>query len=423
MHDFFSIVLSGSFLTILLLISLVIIMHTSKRMDVEGIQLMRVFMIMVLIISLIESFEGYVIQKNYDVHYRIIKTALIYCMYPMLPVLQVLIVDKEKKKHLYILIPQIINIVLCVLDIFGVGIIFSFKGGLYDGGPLRSLPLILVCCYMVVLFLISYRLVKSGEKSRAYIIMFMVIMVLVNTLLEFLNIVSGLTDEVAALSMLIYYYYLSSIYYSEIQEKVYQQELELSKNNVKLLIAQIQPHFIYNSLYSIKSLCRQNPEKAAVLVQDFSEYLRANFDSLSSEKMIPFTQELSHIRKYISLEKANPRLEAEIKWELQIKDFELPALSIEPLVENAIRHGVGSRVGGGVVTIGSFEDDSNIYITVEDNGRGIDNSLPEQRKRKGVGLENVRKRLKVECDGTIDVQSSPTGTKVTVAIPKKTKED
>ncbi len=197
-------------------------------------------------------------------------------------------------------------------------------------------------------------------------------------------------------------------------------ELELEKANMAVMISQIQPHFLYNALNTIKSLIRRNPKAAEEAVIDFSYYLRGNMDSLSHTEPIPFRTELDHIRHYCKIELLRFSDKLHIEYVIETDNFSVPPLSIQPLVENAIKHGVTKRPEGGTVRIHTYENRDECIVCVEDNGVGFNPSDILQRDgRAHVGLPNTCYRLENMLHAQIDIQSKiGVGTTVTVHIPK-----
>ncbi len=197
-------------------------------------------------------------------------------------------------------------------------------------------------------------------------------------------------------------------------------ERELEKANMAVMISQIQPHFLYNALNTIKSLIRRNPKAAEEAVIDFSYYLRGNMDSLSHTEPIPFRTELDHIRHYCKIELLRFSDKLHIEYDIKTDDFSVPTLSIQPLVENAIKHGVTKRPEGGTVQIHTCEDDKNYIVCVKDNGIGFDpTDILKKDGRSHVGLPNIQYRFATMLHAEVDVQSTPdVGTAVTVRIPK-----
>ena len=184
------------------------------------------------------------------------------------------------------------------------------------------------------------------------------------------------------------------------------------------MMSQIRPHFIYNTLGSIEQLCKLDPPKAGDLVHNFAKYLRGNFGELDNPKPILISQEMEHVHYYVSIE--NVRFpDMTFSFEMNSDDFHIPALTVQPIVENAIKHGLMKLQKGGVIRVATYETDTEYCISVEDDGVGFDTSaLLDDRKH--VGLRNIRERLKVMVNGTLEIESTVgVGTKVVVKIPKE----
>jgi LytS/YehU family sensor histidine kinase len=195
-------------------------------------------------------------------------------------------------------------------------------------------------------------------------------------------------------------------------------EAELKDSRISIMLSQIQPHFIYNTLGTIERMCLKDPEKAFHLVRNFTLYLRGNFSELDSVTPIRFTEELKHVEHYANIEKVRfPDMT--IAYEVEATAFVLPALSVQPLVENAIKHGLMRLESGGTVVIRSYETPTHFCVEVKDDGVGFDTSLPIDEK-KHVGLRNIRGRLKAMTDGDLILESKPgAGTKAVIMIPKE----
>lgn len=195
-------------------------------------------------------------------------------------------------------------------------------------------------------------------------------------------------------------------------------EAELKESRVAIMLSQIQPHFIYNTLGTIERMCLKDPEKAFDLVRNFSLYLRGNFSELDSVTPIRFAEELKHVEHYVNIEKVRfPDMS--IDYHVETTDFVLPALSVQPLVENAIKHGLMRLESGGTVLIHSYETPTHFCVEVTDDGMGFDTNLPVEEK-KHVGLRNIRGRLKAMVNGELIIESQiGTGTRAVILIPKE----
>ena len=193
---------------------------------------------------------------------------------------------------------------------------------------------------------------------------------------------------------------------------------ELAESRISTMMSQIRPHFIYKTLGSIEQLCKLDPPKASDLVHNFAKYLRGNFGELDNPKPILMSQEMEHVHHYISIE--NVRFpDMTFTFEMNSEDFHIPALTVQPIVENAIKHGLMKLPRGGTIRVVSYETDTDYCISVVDDGVGFDtNVLIDERKH--LGLRNIRERLKVMVNGKLEIESTVgVGTKVLVTIPKE----
>ena len=192
---------------------------------------------------------------------------------------------------------------------------------------------------------------------------------------------------------------------------------------VAFLQAQIKPHFLFNVLNTISSFCDTDPERAGKLISDLANYLRHSFDFKNLDLFVPLDAEISLVKSYLEIEKA--RFGNEMRVEFVLDDsvqIDIPPLSIQPLVENAIRHGLRKRAGGGTVTISVGKVPDGVQVTVSDNGPGIPSerlgSLLTAENVSGVGLKNIHFRLKKIYGTGLAIESDPgKGTKVSFTVP------
>ena len=191
----------------------------------------------------------------------------------------------------------------------------------------------------------------------------------------------------------------------------------MAEQRIIIMMSQIQPHFLYNTLTTIQSLCLIDPQKAFETTGKFGEYLRNNIDSLEQKSVIPLEKELDHTKVYADIEMLRfPNISVE--YQIEAQDFSLPALTIQPLVENAIRHGVRACEDG-LVEVKTKETDDNYEIIISDNGKGFDTESLWPSDGTHIGVKNVRERIEKMCSGTMTINSKiGEGTVITIKIPK-----
>ena len=224
------------------------------------------------------------------------------------------------------------------------------------------------------------------------------------------------------------------------QHEIAQQQLEIANQRASIMVLQMRPHFIYNTLTSIYCLCSDNPKLAQQIVMDFTTYLRKNFTAIASAKPIPFSQELEHTRAYLAVEQARFSNSLRVDYDTPHTWFRIPPLTLQPIVENAIKHGrdpysgllhisIRTRHKVGLQSNPSMQDfqenparpltgnrtDYGAEIVVADNGRGFS---PDDRGEPHIALKNIEQRLALMCSGSLTIKlGDGVGTVVTITIP------
>ena len=210
------------------------------------------------------------------------------------------------------------------------------------------------------------------------------------------------------------------LFYWEMAKNLVENERELMQSQVSLAISQIQPHFLYNTLSTIAELCRKDSAMAEEVTNRFALYLRGNLEHMGDSFPVEFSKELKHVQTYLWIEKIRFQEELQVVYDIQTEDFIIPALTVQPLVENAVKHGMMGSENVCTITIRTKCVEWGYQVIIEDDGCGFD---PEQVKndgRKHIGIESVRSRLKFMVGGTLTVKSAiGKGTTVIIEIPGK----
>ncbi len=221
------------------------------------------------------------------------------------------------------------------------------------------------------------------------------------------------------IALMIVLYLIESFEDYKQAQKTADLKRELGELNTTLMISQIQPHFLYNALNTIKYMTKKDPKTAESAIVKFSNYLRANMDSLTQKEPIPFKKELEHVKNYIDIEQLRFGERLKIEYDIVVEDFTIPPLTIQPIVENAIKHGVNQKPEGGTVKISTSETGDAVIVVVSDNGVGYDVNQVLNDGRSHVGITNIKKRLKTMLGASVKTNSVVgEGTQVTITIPK-----
>ena len=203
------------------------------------------------------------------------------------------------------------------------------------------------------------------------------------------------------------------------QREIARQQREIAQQHAGILVLQMRPHFIYNTMMSIYCLCSQDPEKAQQVILDFTTYLRKNFTAVASDAPIPFSSELEHTRAYLAVEQAQYAKSLSVDYDTPHTFFRVPPLTLQPIVENAVKHG---RDSDGLlrISVRTRKTDTGSEITVSDNGRGFD--LTDDGGVH-IALNNIRQRLEMMCGGTLTITPNDGGgTVVTLTVPDRAAE-
>ncbi len=309
-----------------------------------------------------------------------------------------------------LLVPTLIS---CVINFFYPLFFYVDDNGVYHRTPVFMWSQTYLAIGLVIV-IIGFIISKTSVKERLINASF----VLIPVANQFITGYSfGLTTEFPA--MLISIVLIFGVVVAKREQRLIAAEKELYESKVKVMVSQIQPHFMYNALSSIAMLCKLDPDTASQATITFAQYLRGNMDSLKQTAPIPFEQELEHLKKYLYIEKLRFGKKLNIEYDIQATDFELPQLTIQPLAENAVKHGLSKKKGGGTLTIATRETDKAFEVTVSDDGTGFDINEKKNDGRSHIGMENIKNRLKEMCDADVIIESEiGKGTVAKIIIPK-----
>ena len=273
----------------------------------------------------------------------------------------------------------------------------------------------LLCAPSIITILVTLRglLLRRNKFSRRHFFAFLACLLplaIVSVLHIFIS-VFPLLGVCLTLTILLMF----MINLLDLIEYYMRQQAEISRQRANIAILQMRPHFIYNTMTGIYYLCDQDPEKAKQVTLDFTTYLRKNFTAIASEDTIPFSEELEHTRAYLAVEMAQFEDILSVDYDTPHTHFRLPSLTLQPIVENAVKYGCDPDSEPLHIVIRTRSTDSGSEITVEDNGPGyvdVDDNKPH------IALANIRQRLELMCGAKMSISKRERGgTVVKIIIP------
>ncbi|MDO4732579.1 MAG: histidine kinase [Bacillota bacterium] len=324
---------------------------------------------------------------------------------------------RQKLLHLAMLLSCFQVILLLVLSI--TGIILLYDAGYYWGlSQLILCPLLALCC--------GLELPAVEKKGR--LSLFSGILLSISLILDLAGLGNGIVTHGTCTKII--FVLLFAIHLSLAAGEVvanYQAlllarklEMELQNSRIAIMLSQIKPHFLHNSLAVIQELCHEDPLAAEDAIGIFAEYLKGNMRALESDGLIWFKEELSHTKCYLDIEKMRFGDQLCVKLNTQKMHFRIPSLTLQPIVENAVRHGARKNENGGFVSVSTVEHTDHFEVLVEDDGPGFDPEQPLDDGNLHLGIRNVQERLRRMCGGELRIESDPSGgTRVHIILPKE----
>ena len=276
------------------------------------------------------------------------------------------------------------------------------------GYPLL-LAILLAMLLLIALGVVRRRNQLSWQYYRAFLIcLFPVTLAL--CIHVFIPVYSVINFGLAVSAFAMYH-----IIKSDSVEKDLRQQREIASQRASIAMLQMRPHFIYNTMTTIYYLCDQDSKLAKQVTMDFTTYLRKNFTAIASEDAIPFSDELEHTRAYLAVEQAQFEDDLFVDYDTPHTQFRVPPLTLQPIVENAVKHGMDPDSGPLHILIRTRVTDFGSEIIVEDNGPGFEVAADDEPH---IALANIEQRLDMMCNGQMAITPrAGGGTEVTMLIP------
>ena len=305
----------------------------------------------------------------------------------------------------------LVYVVLLMFTQFTTQIYTITPENVYQRGPWYFILLIPPAAMTVInCFVLYFRRKNLSQRQCLAFSLYLVIPLICMLIQMFsyglLMIVIGTTVSAIIL--------FSFILSDHINQEIRQRE-ENAAQRASIFVLQMRPHFIYNTLTSIYYLCKQDTDQAQQVILDFTNYLRKNFSAIAKEDMIPFSEEMEHTKAYLAVEQVRFRDGLTVRVDTPYTSFRIPPLTLQPVVENAVKHGLDPEQEMLEITVSTQKTDEWIEIIVEDNGPGF---KPADENNPQIALKNIRERLDLMCKGTLTIESvEESGTIVTIRIP------
>ena len=323
--------------------------------------------------------------------------------------------ESAKRSLLFIAVMALLAAYVIIVIVAQVTEVFYYvtPDNQFVRGPLWAVamsPLVAILLLNVVATLRHRQ--DLSQKYYTGLLVYLIPMMVVMTIHMFLTIEVFVVAGMALLAIIMY-----GLILSDNIDQYMRQQQEIAHQRASIMVLQMRPHFIYNSMMGIYYLCDKDPKKAKQVTLDFTTYLRKNFAAIGSEDTIQFGEELEHTRAYLAEEQAQFEDSLFVKFDTPYTHFRLPPLTLQPIVENAVVHGMRESDRPIHISVATRQTDKAIEIVVEDDGPGF---KPSDNNEPHIAMNNIRQRLKLMCDGTLTINARPTGgTSVTVSIPQK----
>ena len=351
----------------------------------------------------------------YDQLYKKLDAIINYSIRPVMIVLFTEVVrDDDGKSARVSWLLAGVNTVVHLSALFSPVVFSFYPGGTFRRGPLGYTCYVISALLFLNLLLYLLRVYRTTRRLSLILPFFSTLMLIAGVAYDAAMTggdtrITGLGH--ALVGNCVFYYIWLHLQFVQAHE-----DGLMASQRILMMKTQIQPHFLFNTLNTIRALYAMDPALGEQTLMKFSKYLRQNLDAMEEQNLIPFSREMEHTRTYVDIEMLRfPSIRVE--YDIRDEDFEIPLLTVQPLVENAIRHGVRG-LEQGRISVSSQREQAWHTVVIRDNGAGFDPSAPGKPGESHIGLENVRTRLEQLCGGSLQVESEiGSGTAVTLRIP------
>ena len=373
-------------------------------------------MTLLLILSIAEFYMNY-LKNQAIIGLPLIIIGIIY--YSLKPLVMAIGINIVEPKNKLIYIPVVVNFFFYCNAFLKNKVVYLGADGSIELGFLEYAFIVTNWVYWIMLLLIlNLKFYKNTEINHLQAF-FCIAWLMTANIMESIGMKPGILNETYAVAFLFYYLVIHVHISQQINEE---KEVTLREQRMSLMLSQIQPHFLYNTLNTITALCRANPKLAEETTIKFSGYLRENMYNMGENDIQLFSKELEHTNIYLDIEKLRFGNRVNVEYDIKSDDFNMPTLTLQPIVENAVKHGICKKLEGGIIKISTEKKGRDYIITVSDNGIGFEIEKVLSDGRTHVGIHNVKERLKSIIKAELEITSFiGIGTIVKIIIPGERK--
>lgn len=377
---------------------------------------MVINMTLLLILSIAEFYMNY-LKDQAMIGLPLIIIGIIY--YSLKPLVMAIVITIVKPKNKLIYIPVIVNFFFYCSAFFKNKVFYFGADGSIELGFWGYAFIVINWAYWsMFLLILNLKFYKNTEENHLQAF-FCIAWLMTANIMESIGARPGILNETYAVAFLFYYLVIHVHIFQQVNEE---KEMKMREQRVSLMLSQIQPHFLYNTLNTITALCRANPKLAEETTIKFSGYLRENMYSMGENDTQLFSKELEHTNIYLDIERLRFGDRVKVEYDIKSDDFNMPTLTLQPIVENAVKHGICSKLEGGTIKISTEKKGRDHIITISDNGIGFEIEKALSDGRLHVGIHNVKERLKSIVKAELEITSFiGIGTIVKIIIPGERK--
>lgn len=401
-----------NYILILIVIGTYFVVSIKSAVDVFVKKQMIISMTILILLSIIRFYLNHL--KEYSIEgFHLTAIEMLY--YILKPMTMVFIIRMIEKKNKFLYIPSMLNLIFyCSILVWENVFHFELERKIQF---IEYSSIITEWTFWIIfLSVVNFKFYRKNPLNHLGVF-FSIAILMGTSIMSLINSQTQVFIVIYALAFL-FYYLVIHVYIS--QKVSEEKEMKLREQRLLLMLSQIQPHFLYNTLNTITALCRSNPKLAEETTIKFSRYLRENIYSIDENDIHSFFQELEHTNIYLEIEKLRFGDRLKVEYDIKSDDFNVPVLTLQPIVENAVKHGICKKVEGGTIKISTEKRGNDNIIMIIDDGVGFDLEKILNDGIPHVGIKNVKERLKIMMKAEMEIKSFVgIGTTIKITIPGK----